>query len=45
MKHLKMVIYNMCKTLYQKKLLPWFIWSPVYDHLHRDVTKWERSKA
>lgn len=45
MKHLKAVIYNVCKTLRGMKLLPWFIWSPVYDRCHKDAVKWERSKT
>lgn len=29
------VIFKVVRFLYFKKLCPWFIWSPVYDHLHR----------
>ena len=28
-------IYRICKKLYFKKLLPWAVWSPVYDKWHR----------
>ena len=28
------LIYRIAKKLRQKKLLPWFIWSQIYDHLH-----------
>ena len=28
-------IFKTCQKLYFKGLLPWAIWSPVYDRLHR----------
>lgn len=32
---MRKMIYKACQKLYFKKLLPKFIWSPVYDHWHR----------
>jgi len=29
------MIFRICKKLRGWKLLPWFIWSPVYDRWHR----------
>ena len=37
------LIFNLASWLHERKLLPWFIWSPVYDHLHRCGKKWERA--
>ena len=31
--HMVKGIYKVCKKLRQMKLLPWFVWSFVYDHL------------
>lgn len=28
-------IYRIAQKLYQKKLLPMFIWSPIYDRFHK----------
>lgn len=35
MRKIGKVIFKVVRFLYFKKLCPWFIWSPVYDHLHR----------
>ena len=45
MKNLRKAIYKVCLFLRQKRLLPWCIWSPVYDHCHRDAIEWERNNA
>lgn len=37
------MIFNVCKKLHDAGLLPWFLWSPIYDRLHRCGKKWERS--
>ena len=29
------VIFRVCWKLREKKMLPWCIWSPVYDRWHR----------
>ena len=39
---MKAFIYTVCKKLYNKTicgrhLLPWKVWSFVYDHCHRSV--------
>ena len=38
-------IYRMCQKLHKHHLLPWFIWSAVYDKWHRlfdHGEQWER---
>ena len=32
-------IYKICRKLYFAGMLPWAIWSPVYDRWHRTVKK------
>ena len=41
------VIYKVCQWLRERKLLPWFIWSPVFDHFHglfEEGKQWSRTK-
>lgn len=35
-------IYGFCQKLHEKKLLPWFIWSFVYDRLHKHLKQGEQ---
>ena len=32
---MRKMIYRLAQKMYQKKLLPWFVWSPIYDHFHK----------
>lgn len=34
---MKAFLYKICKKLYYKNLLPWKVWSFIYDHCHRSV--------
>lgn len=36
---MRVFIYKMCRKLYMGGVLPWRIWSPVYDRWHRLVKK------
>lgn len=35
MKVLLLKVFKTAQKLYFKGLLPWWIWSPIYDRLHR----------
>lgn len=35
MKKIKRAIFKTCQRLYWGGLLPWKLWSPIYDRLHR----------
>ena len=35
-------IYKVCQKLHDKKLLPFSVWSFVYDHLHRKLAHGEQ---
>ena len=34
---MKSFIYKVFRFLYQRKLCPWKIWSPIYDKFHKEV--------
>lgn len=36
------LIYKVCRKLYFMHLIPWKVWSPVYDHLHAMIDIEER---
>lgn len=38
---IKRLIFRVAKRLYVMHLLPWCIWSPIYDAWHRDLKKIE----
>lgn len=31
---MRKLIYKLCQRLYFRKLLPWKLWSPIYDKYH-----------
>ena len=39
---MKKTIYKLAKKMYERKLLPWFIWSPIYDHCHKSLKAGEQ---
>lgn len=39
---MRKLIYKIAHSLYKKHLLPWAVWSPIYDHFHRFVKIDER---
>lgn len=32
---MRKMIFNVCRKLYFKGVIPWKVWSPVYDRWHR----------
>ena len=42
---MRKTIFKVCQWLHFHKLLPWSIWSPVYDKWHRQIAKSEWVKA
>ena len=36
---MRKVIFLVCRRLRQAHLLPWSVWSPVYDRWHRMAVK------
>ena len=35
---MKKALYKVCRRLYFRHLLPWAVWSWVYDHTHKALT-------
>ena len=44
---MRKLIYRFCQKLHNHHLIPWFLWSPVYDHFHslfEEGKQWDRSR-
>ena len=39
---MKKMVYRLAQKMYQKKLLPWCVWSFVYDHCHKAMKAGEQ---
>ena len=35
---MRKLIYKIAQNLYKMHLIPWAVWSPIYDHFHRLFT-------
>lgn len=42
---MRKAIYRICQKLFRMHLIPWFIWSPVFDRFHslfEEGKQWEK---